>query len=95
MSNAIEAEINSAESMPVSRIERLEDPVRLSLTISELPDSEIYVPMFMDRIEREPELLLPALSEALLSAYASARPGLSGVLSGAQFGIVIEAEHNE
>lgn len=95
MSNAIEAEPDSAVSLAVTRIERLGDPVRLSLTISELPDSEIYVPMFMDQIEREPELLLPALSEALLSVYASARPGLSGVLSGAQFGIKIEAEHNE
>lgn len=95
MSNAIEAESDSAVSLAVTRIERLGDPVRFSLTISELPDSEIYVPMFMDRIEREPELLLPALSEALLSLYASARPGLSGVLSGAQFGISIEAEQNE
>lgn len=86
---------NSAELVRVKQIERLEDPVRFSLTISELPDSEIYVPMFMDRIEAEPELLLPALSEALLSLYASARPGLSGVLSGAQFGISIEAEQNE
>jgi len=93
MSKAIEAEPDSAVSMPVSRIERLGDPVRLSLTISELPDSEIYVPMFMDRLEGNPELLLPALSEALLSVYASIRPGLSGVLSGAQFGISIEAEH--
>ena len=94
MSKRIEAG-NSAELVRVKQIERLGNPLRLSLTISELPDSEIYVPMFMDQIEREPELLLPALSEALLSVYASARPGLSGVLSGAQFGIKIEAEHNE
>lgn len=88
MSMTIKGGFNSAESKPINSLDRIGNPVRLCLTISEIPGHDLYAPFFMDQIEKNPGLILPALSEALILAYWKARPGLPG---GVPFEIAIEA----